>query len=154
VERRHSFTKSKAIGDVLDYTFKLKDWYGDAVFYTAKFIWEEMYSAKPGWINDWDLWVANYTAFSEPHYIPHGWEEELDGTPVLVPDSYAIWQFSADGNGRGAEFGVQSADIDLDLMQQWFWDKWIDDTPAPPDKSPVAVTYNPDKVELVITEVV
>lgn len=126
IERKHKYTKSKAIGDMLDYMFKLRTWWGDCVPYTAKFIWEEMYSTRKGWINDWDLFVANYNyTEAEPSYIPIGWEYRLDGTPVSVRDSYAIWQFSADGNMRGAEFGAQSGSIDLDFMHRWFWDKYI-----------------------------
>ena len=131
IERRHTCTKSKAIGDVLSYMFKLKDWWGDCVPYTAKYIWEEMYCTKRGWINDWELFVANYTSSQQPRYIPVGWEYRLDDTPVPVEDSWQIWQFSADGNCRGAEFGVSSKDIDLDLMQEEFFNKHTGGTVQP-----------------------
>ena len=154
IERRHKYTKSFAIGRVLDYMQKLQNWWGDTVPYTAKFVWQEMYSNKIGWINDWDLFVANYTTANEPHYIPRGWEYRLDGTPVLVEDSYGIWQFSADGNRRGAEFGVSSHDIDLDWMKQWFWDKCITNTPQPPvDKEEVVVLYDSNKVKVVLQDI-
>jgi len=146
--------KSKNIAAALQYLFALKGWYGDAVPYTAKFVWESFYSSKAGWIDDWDLFVANYRNAQEPYYIPHGWEERLDGTPVAIPDSYAVWQFSADGNLRGPEFGVQSASIDLDLMHQWFWDKHIVPEPPSGDKPNVIVSYNPEKVNLIINEVI
>lgn len=131
IERRHRNTKSVAIGDVLDYLQRIVSWYGDAVIYTAKFVWEGLYSNKKGWINDWDLFVANYYNGDQPYYIPVGWTHRLDGTPVAKNDSYVIWQNSADKNGRGYEFGVSSADIDLDWMQQRFWDKHINTSPEP-----------------------
>jgi len=57
-----------------------------------------------------DLWVARYTALPEPWGNPSDQE-------VLRPrhwNDWLFWQFSADGNGRGAEFGAQSNSIDLD----------------------------------------
>ncbi len=152
IERRHRYTKSRAISDMLSYMLKLKDWWGDAVVYTAKFVWEEKYSSKPGWIDSWDLFLANYTTANEPHYVPHGWEERLSGAPVEVTDSYALWQFSADRNRRGAEFGVSSRDIDLDLMKQWFWDKHISPGIPPINKEEVVISYNPHKVKVVLNE--
>ena len=150
IERRHTCTMSKAIGDVLSYLFKIRAWYGDAAIYTAKFIWEEKYSTKKGWINDWDLFVANYTTYHEPHYIPVGWEYRLDGTAVSVQDSFAIWQFSADKNGRGYEFGVSSPDIDLDLMKQWFWDKHLGVTSPVLYKTALDVPREADTIEITL----
>ena len=51
-------------------------------------------------------WVARYCG------LDHPWNDAdyLRMQPWLEPD---YWQFSADGNGRGAEFGVDSDDIDL-----------------------------------------
>src|SRR3990170_6057339 len=57
-----------------------------------------------------DLWVARYVNLPEP------WGNPGD-SPVVRPrhwNDWLFWQFSADGNGRGAEFGAQSASIDLD----------------------------------------
>ena len=156
IERRHTYSQNKAITDVLAYTNKLKAWWGDAVFYTAKYIWQEMYSSAKGWIDDWDLWVANYTVSAEPFYIPIGWEFRKDGTPVAKADSYALWQFSADGNGRGAEFGAQSADIDLDWMKQWFWDKHVENapslsqTPSVPYEVALAIPKSADSIVLTL----
>lgn len=53
------------------------------------------------------LWIANYGVTS-PH-IPYPWTD------------YACWQHSADGNGRGAEFGAGgSVSIDINTAQDWF----------------------------------
>jgi GH25 family lysozyme M1 (1,4-beta-N-acetylmuramidase) len=146
--------KSKNIADVLDYLFRLKAWWGDAVIYTAKYVWEEFYSSKAGWIDDWDLWVANYrVGANEPYYVPNGWMKRANGEDVTVEDSYMIWQHSADGNGLGAQYGVSSDDIDLDWMKQEFWDKHIVPQPPSGDKPNIAISYNPDKVNLIINEV-
>ena len=57
-----------------------------------------------------DLWVARYTSLPQP------WGNPGD-SPVVRPrhwNEWLFWQWSADGNGRGAEFGAQSNSIDLD----------------------------------------
>lgn len=54
-------------------------------------------------------WVAQYVL---PEYIPTARNPWLpDGFPT-----WHLWQFSAQGNGRGAEFGVSSPDIDLNVF--------------------------------------
>ena len=58
-----------------------------------------------------DLWVARYTVLPEPWGNPGDQE-------VLRPrhwNDWLFWQFSDGGNGRGAEFGAQSASIDINL---------------------------------------
>ena len=126
VERKNSLSKSKNISDVLRYAHSLESWWGEAIFYTAKFVWEQYYSSSNGWIDDWELWVANYTVSSMPQYIPVGWEYHKDGRRVFPrTESYVIWQYSADGNGRGAEFGVSSRDVDLNRMDDEFFERYI-----------------------------
>lgn len=59
---------------------------------------------------DWErfkLWIARYDATITnpyPPYTPRDWPGEHD---------WSIWQWSAGGNGLGAYYGAQSADIDL-----------------------------------------
>jgi len=66
--------------------------------YTRKSFWDVIAGVAP-----WPMggvWVAHYT----------------NGPKPLVPKSWAtwdLWQFSADGNKRGGEFGAESCDIDL-----------------------------------------
>lgn len=53
------------------------------------------------------LWVAHYnTSVTKPD-IPFDWEKRYG------PGGWTFWQWSADGNGRGAEFGMQSRSVDL-----------------------------------------
>jgi lysozyme len=68
------------------------------LIYTNIGFWHEnIYSNvnKPIWAVEKDLWVANFTTATEPR-IPITWREK----------DWLFWQFSADGNERGEEFGV------------------------------------------------
>ena len=120
IERRHIYPKQYAIGEVLQYMDGLVKWWGAATFYTAKFIWEEMYSHKPGWVDDWDLHVANYTSYSYPHYVPIGWELYQNGATVPPELRFGLWQYSADGNQQGYKYGASSPSIDLNKMTQCY----------------------------------
>ena len=80
------------------------------IIYTAKWYTSYFNETQIGWMGDYPLWVADYTWWSNnitksPSYMPPYW------------DDWRIWQFSADGNGRGPEFGAQSASIDLNYFQ-------------------------------------
>lgn len=56
-----------------------------------------------------DLWIARYINAPAP------WGNKYDASYTTPPHfkTWFWWQFSADGNGRGAEFGVKSKSIDL-----------------------------------------
>lgn len=54
----------------------------------------------------YNMWVASWGIKPEDH----AWE---NGTRKL-DFQYDCWQYSSDGNGQGAAYGVESADIDLD----------------------------------------
>lgn len=136
IERRHIYGRQYAIGEVLQYMHGVEAWWGAATFYTAKFVWEEMYSNKHGWVDDWDLHVANYTTADYPHYIPIGWERDAGGVIVPKDKRFGIWQYSADGNYMGNAYGCESRDVDLNKMMQWYWDKWINDIIIPTPELP------------------
>ena len=57
-----------------------------------------------------DLWIANYTTTRYGNPVTG-----TGGPPTGAFDDWNFWQYSADGNGRGAEFGASSRDIDLDV---------------------------------------
>ncbi len=77
-----------------------------------------MFYTSPGWWNgntyrnDWakkhDLWNAHWTYASEP-IIPHDW------SAINNPVPWTMWQWSADGNGLGNEYGSIDGDKDMDL---------------------------------------
>ena len=75
------------------------------IIYTSAGFW----NFTAGWEKDCKLWVANYTSAAEP-MMPVAWK------PKENPDKYPwrLWQWSADGNNKGAEYGVSSRDLDLD----------------------------------------
>lgn len=130
IEVRHRITKNQAIGDVLWFLHNLTSWAPlKPDIYTAKYIWEEKYSLAKGWIEDWNLVVANYR--TDDPLEPIGWMYLKDGTSVPNEERWTGWQFEADGNGRGPEFGVNSEDIDLS------WQKPYGAVPTPeiPDDS-------------------
>jgi GH25 family lysozyme M1 (1,4-beta-N-acetylmuramidase) len=91
----------KISADVAACAAEIKRLFGRApIVYTAKWYWDT-WIGTPTCLNRYDLAVAHYTAATAP-LMPRGWTE------------WKIWQYSADKNGKGSEFGAQSSDIDLD----------------------------------------
>ena len=76
------------------------------IIYTALGFWNESLGSV-SWAKDYDLWVANWvtswTSESRP-LLPNAWT------------NYRFWQFAADGNQQGANLGVESRDLDLNLF--------------------------------------
>lgn len=79
---------------------------GDFIVYTRA-SWWDVKVGRSAYLENAPLWVAHYGAQSPT--LPRGWE------------TWQMWQFSANGNKRGAEFGAQSHDIDLNYMQPEFF---------------------------------
>ena len=77
--------------------------------YTRGWWWNDNVASRVLWSN-LDLAIARYVNLPEPWGNP-GDQEKL--RPYDWED-WLFWQWSADGNGRGAEFGAQSNSIDLD----------------------------------------
>ena len=67
--------------------------------------WWNWYTARMDWPKMLDLWVAHYTSASQPA-IPDDWGK------VANPRTWTFWQWSADGNGLGELYGVESGSID------------------------------------------
>ena len=83
----------------------------DPTMYTRAYFFNSEIEERPLWPK-LDLWIARYTSRPEP------WGNPGD-SPLIVPRDWAdwdFWQWSADRNGRGAEFGAKSASIDLDYF--------------------------------------
>jgi hypothetical protein len=86
--------------------------------YSAKYIWEQVIGSQAdGWHGKFQKWAANYTTASKPA-LPKGWTD------------YLLWQFEADGNFKGAYYGVGSNHIDLNRWNPAF-------APPPPDPDPI-----------------
>ena len=89
--------------------------------YTRASYWDYYLKSAAPWAANFKLWVAHYTGASSP-IVPGPWK----------PDNWYLWQYSADGNGKGPEYGVQSTAIDLNRMNPHHADQ-----PDQPDPLPV-----------------
>ena len=69
------------------------------IIYTSAYEWQITVNSTE--FGDYPLWVANETSAAQP-YLPSGWK------------SWLFWQYAADKDGLGRQYGAQSADIDLD----------------------------------------
>lgn len=78
------------------------------IIYTSQGFWHKNILSginRPVWAVRLDLWVANFTLRPNPA-MPVTWSEK----------DYTFWQWSADGNMRGKEFGAESRSIDLNYF--------------------------------------
>ena len=77
------------------------------LIYTSSYYWGKVWGATDKtWLsNTCKLWVAHWGTLTP--LLPTGWI------------NYAMHQFSADGNGRAAEFGCTGGDPDIDLSYCW-----------------------------------
>jgi GH25 family lysozyme M1 (1,4-beta-N-acetylmuramidase) len=113
-------------------------------------IWPLLYT-RGYWFNDntvdnavWDfvdLWIARYTSRSKP------WGNLFDSSKLQPRgfDDWKFWQWSADANGRGPEFGAQSKSIDLNYFNgdQAAFDAYINKPQDP--------KYPPDLIDMGLT---
>jgi GH25 family lysozyme M1 (1,4-beta-N-acetylmuramidase) len=93
-----------------------------------------------------DLWIARYTSKRKPWGNLLPWPD----SPAIKPrdfDDWLFWQYSADGNGKGPEFGASSKSIDLNWFNgdQAAFDEYINKPPEstyPPDLLDVEMTFD------------
>ena len=105
----------------------LEDNHYAVMIYTGAWWWDGNVMPADKWCN-YPLHVANYTTAAVP-YMPRDWAE------------WAVWQWSADGNGLGHKYGADSDDIDLNRMKLSFWNKYVGSVEEPveqPLEPPVA----------------
>jgi lysozyme len=84
--------------------------------YTRVSWWDPHVSPAP-WVKDYGLWVARWAShlegpWSDGRFVPRDW------------DDWTNWQYSADGNGLGSKYGVESNSIDLNYFHG-NWDNFI-----------------------------
>jgi lysozyme len=77
------------------------------MIYTGAWWWNPNVGNQPIYAA-YDLWIAL-------------WNDVGTGNPLLIEPcppwiEWTFWQWSADGNGRGPEFGLQHPDADLDYF--------------------------------------
>lgn len=81
--------------------------YGEyPVLYTRALWWNAHTIYKPSF-KLCPLWIARYWSGAHP------WNDDPDTLKPRDWNDFALWQYSADGNGLGAAYGVSSDDIDL-----------------------------------------
>ena len=92
----------------------------EPMIYTRASWWNENIGMT--WGKDYPLWVAHYGAKAPA--LPVGWK------------TWKFWQYSADGNGKGAEYGARSNSIDLNryngTKEEYVAEFEIEETPSPP----------------------
>jgi len=66
---------------------------------------------------DWDEWIMAETS-ARPQ-VPTGWS------------MWSGWQFSAGYNARGHTYGVSSTDVDLNIVRDDVWERWLTTPIAP-----------------------
>ena len=93
--------------NTLDFCLEVKDqlniW---PIIYTRATWWNPVIGSNT-WAQNCLLWVARYHSG-----IEGPWSDNDRYRPCCW-DDWTFWQWSADGNNRGAEFGAESDDIDL-----------------------------------------
>ena len=121
-----------------------------SVIYTRASFWNPNVGA-PAWATDYKLWVAIYSST-----LKHPWANNPNGMYRPRPwTNWWLWQYSADGNGRGPEFGARSAAIDIDrvnMSEEEFYTfaKW--GSGGVDDDAPVTVPTLPIDVPDVIDD--
>jgi GH25 family lysozyme M1 (1,4-beta-N-acetylmuramidase) len=121
VENRYDFNENATIlGNFLEYLEELVE--RVPYIYTRGEYWNSNYASMCPLVSlyDYGLWIARYN-----ESVDHPWEDDPKTDPVCW-DDYSIWQYSADGNGKGAEYGAVSRDIDLNRYNGAYGD-WYDE---------------------------
>lgn len=84
----------------------------------TRILWWNLYVAPASWAMNYLLWAARWAdwltgPWSDGKYVPRDWND------------WAEWQYSADGNGLGYYYGVQSNSIDLDRFNGT-WEQFLE----------------------------
>ena len=106
------------------------------IIYTSYGYWSSLKDfAKQYWATKYPYWHAQYTSA---------------GTPRIPPpfEDWTFWQWSADGNGKGPEYGAASASIDLNRfngdmadLQKLIGYEVVDPPVVPPVVPPVSSDF-------------
>lgn len=101
------------------------------VIYTRATFWNPNVGA-PSWASEYRLWIALYSETAS-----HPWFNDPNSIFRPKPwDDWWLWQYSADKNNRGAEFGVATSGVDLNrvnMSEQEFYAfaKWSPEAAEP-----------------------
>ena len=121
------------------------------LLYTSIYTWRDVLLPMQGrdteyGVIDWytfDIWLPRY-GWADDTYIL-----QLSGIPILP--RYDIWQASAGGNERGAEFGVGSLHVDYNEFPGTpeEMDDWLDEKEPVPEPGD---TYTQEEVDALLAE--
>ncbi len=132
----------KQFVDIVEEEFNRK-----CVIYTRGWFWNDQVG-QPAWAKEHKLWIARYG-----ENLQHPWNNNPDTKLRPRPwTDFWMWQYSADGNMRGEEFGAtgsKSIDINKANMTKeefYAFANWTEgEQPAlPPEEEP---TPPPDETE-------
>ena len=100
--------------------------------YTRASFWNPNVASRSLW-GKLRLWIALYNS-----NVAHPWEGLNKQYKPRDWDKPLIWQWSADGNGRGREFGAQSNSIDINRFMgtETEFEAYINRRQAQPDPQP------------------
>ncbi len=111
-----------------------------AVIYTRATFWNPNVGS-PDWASNYKLWIAAYS-----DTMTHPWADKANTIYRPRPwNDWWMWQYSADKNARGSEFGVATSGIDINrvnMSKEEFYKfaKWeIADDDTPEEEKPVEV---------------
>ena len=103
-----------------------------SVIYTRGSFWNQNVGS-PLWASKYRLWIAMYN-----ETIAHPW---IGSSSYYRPKPWGdfwMWQYSADKNGRGAEFGVATSGIDINryngTLDEFYRDANWEQVPDPPNR--------------------
>lgn len=120
------------------------------MIYTAKWYMDYFKENYVSWMKDYPGIIADYTCWSNK--FKYLWCKEPRRKPYPWLDNWSMWQFSADGNGRGREFGVSAGDIDLNYWHKDMNDLLaflgLDSQPEPSVEPPVDPTQPPEEMSM------
>jgi GH25 family lysozyme M1 (1,4-beta-N-acetylmuramidase) len=117
VEDHGGLKKDRVADQVLKFIDRLEANFGKVVgIYTRATFWNPFVARRPEWKN-YDLWVARYVRAPGPSpWIDRAKDGVIENLRPQDWTDWKIWQYSADGNGRGAEFGAKSGAIDINFF--------------------------------------
>jgi GH25 family lysozyme M1 (1,4-beta-N-acetylmuramidase) len=111
VEDHGGLSRSKLAGKLEHFAGEVQELSGQrAMIYTRTTFWNK-YLGDLKWAGEDLLWIARYN-----QRIKAPWSSNTCKYRPLPWRTWTWWQKSADGNGRGREFGARSADICLDIF--------------------------------------
>jgi GH25 family lysozyme M1 (1,4-beta-N-acetylmuramidase) len=99
-------TQAKKFLDTVEGRLNLK-----CVIYTRAMFWNASVGS-PAWASQYKLWIARYG-----EELEHPWDNNPNSKLRPRPwTDYWLWQYCADKNGRGEEFGVATSGIDINKV--------------------------------------